>query len=29
MDLVIAEKSFVHCGDYYGVQLVKQLVGKL
>ena len=25
MDLVVAEKAFVRCGDYYGVQLVKQL----
>ena len=25
LDLVVAEKAFVRCGDYYGVQLVKQL----
>ena len=25
MDLGIAERSFVKCGDYYGIQLVKQL----
>jgi len=27
LDLPIAEKAFVRCGDYYGVQLVKQLSG--
>lgn len=26
LELTIAEKSFVRCGDYYGVQLVKQLL---
>jgi hypothetical protein len=25
LELTIAEKAFVRCGDYYGVQLVKQL----
>jgi len=25
LELSVAEKSFVRCGDYYGVQLVKQL----
>jgi WD repeat-containing protein 35 len=25
LELVIAEKAFVRCGDYYGIQLVKQL----
>ena len=26
LELAIAEKAFVRCGDYYGVQLVKQLL---
>jgi hypothetical protein len=25
LDLAVAEKAFVHCGDYQGVQLVKRL----
>jgi WD repeat-containing protein 35 len=25
LELIVAEKAFVRCGDYYGVQLVKQL----